>query len=33
MKIAEQIHAIKIPFQIQVAPGKTFDRFVCSYII
>lgn len=33
MKIAKQIHAIKIPFQIQVAPGKTFDRFVYSYLI
>lgn len=33
MKITEQIHAIKIPFQIPVAPGKTFDRFVYSYLI
>ena len=33
MKIAEQIHAIKIPFQIPVAPGKTLDRFVYSYLI
>jgi glyoxylase-like metal-dependent hydrolase (beta-lactamase superfamily II) len=33
MKITEQIHAIKIPFQIPVAPGETFDRFVYSYLI
>lgn len=33
MKIIEQIHAIKIPFQIPIAPGKTFERFVYSYLI
>jgi len=33
MKITKQIHAIKIPFQIPVAPGKTLDRFVYSYLI
>ena len=33
MQITKQIHAIKIPFQIPVAPGKTLDRFVYSYLI
>ncbi len=33
MQVTKQIHAIKIPFQIPVAPGKTLDRFVYSYLI
>jgi hypothetical protein len=31
MLISEHLHAIKIPFQIPVAPGKALDRFVYSY--
>jgi len=33
MQVTKQIHAIMIPFQIPVAPGKTLDRFVYSYLI
>jgi hydroxyacylglutathione hydrolase len=33
MQITDHIHALKIPFQIPVAPGKTFERFVNSYPI
>lgn len=33
MKITPSIHAVKIPFEIPVAPGKTLDRFVYTYII
>lgn len=33
MQITKQIHAIRIPFQIPVGPGKMFDRFVYSYLI
>lgn len=33
MKITPHIHAIKIAFQIPIAPGKKLDRFVYSYVI
>jgi hypothetical protein len=33
MQVTKQIHAIKIPFQIPVAPSETLDRFVYSYLI
>ncbi|MDH3329312.1 MAG: MBL fold metallo-hydrolase, partial [Desulfobulbaceae bacterium] len=33
MKITNHIHAIKMPFQIPVAPGKTIERFVYSYLV
>ena len=33
MQITEHVHAIKIPFQITIAPGKTVDRFVYLYLI
>ncbi len=33
MQITRNIHALKIPFQIPVAPGKTVDRFVYVYLI
>jgi len=33
MQVKKQIHAIMIPSQIPVAPGKTLDRFVYSYLI
>jgi len=33
MQVTKHIHAIKIPFQIPIAPGKTVDRFVYTYLI
>ena len=33
MQRTEHIHAIKIPFQIPVAPGKVLDRFVYAYLV
>lgn len=33
MQVTKHIHAIKIPFQIPLAPGKTVDRFVYAYLI
>ena len=33
MQITDRIHALKIPFQIPVAPGKTLERFVYVYLI
>ena len=33
MRITDRIHALKIPFQIQVGPGKTLERFVYAYLI
>lgn len=33
MQITKHIHAIKIPFQIPVGPGKKVDRFVYIYLI
>jgi hydroxyacylglutathione hydrolase len=33
MQLTDHIHALKIPFQIPVAPGKTFERFVYVYLI
>ncbi len=33
MQITKNIHALKIPFQIPVGPGKTVDRFVYVYLI
>ena len=33
MQVTKHIHAIKIPFQIPIAPGKTVDRFVYAYLI
>jgi len=33
LQITDHIHAIKIPFQIPVAPGKAFGRFVYSYLV
>ncbi len=33
MQITRNIHALKIPFQIPVGPGKTVDRFVYVYLI
>lgn len=31
MKITGDIHAVKIPFQVPVAPGKAIERFVYCY--
>ena len=33
MQITKHIHAIKIPFQIAIAPGIKVDRFVYMYLI
>lgn len=33
MQVTKHIHAIKISFQIPIAPGKTVDRFVYAYLI
>jgi len=33
MQITKHIHAIKIPFQIAIGPGKKVDRFVYTYLI
>ncbi len=33
MQITKRIHAIKIPFQIAIGPGKNVDRFVYVYLI
>lgn len=33
MRITEHVHALKIPFQITVAPGLGVDRFVYIYLI
>lgn len=33
MQITDHIHALKIPFQIPVAPGKTLERYVYAYLV
>ncbi len=33
MQITEHLHALKIPFQIPISPGKVIDREVYSYIV
>ena len=33
MQVSEQIHALRIPFKIPIAPGKQIDRVVYSYVI
>ena len=33
MQITEYIHALKIPFQVPVGPGKALERFVYVYLI
>jgi hydroxyacylglutathione hydrolase len=33
MKVTGNIHAIKIPFKLQVSEGVTLDRFVYAYLI
>ena len=33
MKITEHIHALKIPFKLELSPGKTLDRFVYAFLI
>ena len=33
MQVTEHIHAIKIPFKLEISPGKTLDRFVYAYLI
>lgn len=33
MQITEYIHALRIPFQIPIAPDKTLERFVYVYLV
>jgi len=33
MQISEHVHAIRIPFQVPIAPGKAVERFVYSFLI
>lgn len=33
MQISEHVHALRLPFQIPLGPGKTLDRFVYSYLL
>lgn len=33
MRITEKIHALKIPFQVPIAPGTQLDRFVYVYLL
>jgi hydroxyacylglutathione hydrolase len=33
MQVSEHVHALKIPFQIPLGPGKTLDRFAYCYLI
>lgn len=33
MQVTEHVHAIKIPFKLQVSPKVTMDRFVYCYLI
>lgn len=33
MQVSEHVHAIRIPFQVPVAPGKAIDRFVYAWLI
>jgi hydroxyacylglutathione hydrolase len=33
MQVSEHVHALRLPFQIPVGPGKTLDRFVYSYLL
>lgn len=33
MKITDDIHALRIPFNLEIAPGKTINRFTYSYLI
>ena len=33
MKITQNIHALRIPFKINISPTQTAERFVYSYII
>jgi glyoxylase-like metal-dependent hydrolase (beta-lactamase superfamily II) len=33
MQITDHIHALKIPFQIPVGPGKSLERFVYVYLV
>lgn len=33
MQVTRHVHALKIPFQLPIAPGLMIDRFVYAYII
>jgi hydroxyacylglutathione hydrolase len=33
MQISKHIHALRIPFKIQITPEVTLDRFVYAFLI
>ena len=33
MRITENIHAIKLPFQVVIGPETKLDRFVYAYLV
>lgn len=33
MQVTDHIHALKIPFKLELTPGKTLDRFVYAFLI
>ena len=33
MEVTKQVHAVKIPFKLDVGSGKTLERFVYAHIL
>lgn len=33
MRVSEHVHALRIPFQIDIGPGQRLDRFVYCYVV
>jgi len=33
MQVSPHVHALRIPFQIPIAPGVSLERFVYAYLI
>lgn len=33
MRVSEHVHALRIPFQINIGPGQKLDRFVYCYVV
>jgi hydroxyacylglutathione hydrolase len=33
MQVSPHVHAMRIPFRIQIAPGVSLERFVYAYLI
>ncbi|MFH1707525.1 MAG: MBL fold metallo-hydrolase [Planctomycetota bacterium] len=33
MQVTGPIHALRIPFQVPIAPGKVLDRFVYTFLV